>query len=77
MLIRHDAEIYRYHVGFPEYAMLTTRTLRIFAKGSKVSRSELFMDLVLVTNVALLGEAYQGGDLTLLQSKLFRVSVVP
>ena len=38
MLIRNDAEIYRYHVGFPEYAMLTTRKLRIFAKGSKVSR---------------------------------------
>ena len=35
-LIRHDAEIYRYHVGFPEYAMLTIRKLRVFAKGSKV-----------------------------------------
>ena len=37
-LLRHDAEIYRYHVGFPEYAMLTIRKLRIFAKGSKVAR---------------------------------------
>merc|ERR1711871_867702 len=37
-LIRHDAEVYRYHVGFPEYVYLTVRKLRNFAKGCKVSK---------------------------------------
>lgn len=36
-------------------------------KGRKVTWSELFLDLVLVTNISLLGEAYQDGPLTLLQ----------
>jgi nucleolar complex protein 2 len=37
-LIRHDAEVYRHHVGFPEYAYLTIRKLRVFAKGSKITK---------------------------------------
>jgi len=37
-LLRHDAEVYRHHVGFPEYAYLTTRKLRAFAKAAKVSK---------------------------------------
>ena len=37
-LLRHDAEVYRFHVGFPEYSYLTTRKLRAFAKSSKVSK---------------------------------------
>jgi hypothetical protein len=31
-----DSEIYRYAVGFPEYAFLTVRRLRAFAKSSTV-----------------------------------------
>ena len=37
-LLRHDAEVYRYHVGFPEYTYLTVRKLRAFAKKTKVSK---------------------------------------
>jgi nucleolar complex protein 2 len=37
-LLQHDAEIYRYHVGFPEYTFLTIRKLRAFIKKSKIGR---------------------------------------
>ena len=38
VLIRHDAEIYRHHVGFPEYTYITVRKLKAFAKGAKVAK---------------------------------------
>ena len=37
-MLRHDAEVYRFHVGFPEYVFLTCRKLRAFAKRAKVSK---------------------------------------
>lgn len=37
-LIRHDAEIYRYHVGLPEYSYLTIRKLRAFGKKTKINK---------------------------------------
>jgi hypothetical protein len=37
-LLRHDAEIYRYHVGLPEYSYLTIRKLRAFGKKTKISK---------------------------------------
>ena len=37
-MIRQDAEVYRYHVGFPEYVYLIIRKLRSFAKACKVSK---------------------------------------
>lgn len=36
-LIRQDAEVYRFHVGVPEYLYMTTRKLRAFSKGLKVT----------------------------------------
>lgn len=47
------------------------RTSRGLAeKGRRVSWSELFLDLVLVTNVALLGDAYNSGDLTVVEASV-------
>ncbi|KAJ8599698.1 hypothetical protein CTAYLR_004764 [Chrysophaeum taylorii] len=40
----------------------------IAEKGRKVTWSELFLDLVLVTNVGKLGEAYQSGNLSLIEA---------
>ena len=37
-LIRHDAEIYRFHVGLPEYSYLTIRKLRAFGKKTKINK---------------------------------------
>jgi hypothetical protein len=37
-LLRHDAEIYRYHVGLPEYSYLTIRKLRAFGKKTKINK---------------------------------------
>ena len=37
-LIRQDCELYRYHVGFPEYAFLTVRKIKAFTKSCKVSK---------------------------------------
>ena len=37
-LLHHDADIYRYSAGFPEYAYFTIRKLRVFIKKSKISR---------------------------------------
>lgn len=37
-LLRQEVEIYRFHVGFPEYTYLTSRRLKAFAKGCKVSK---------------------------------------
>ena len=37
-LLRFDSENYRHHVGFPEYAYLTTRKLRAFVKRVKNSK---------------------------------------
>ena len=37
-LIRQDTEIYRYHVGLPEYLHKTIRTLRTFTKKCRNSR---------------------------------------
>lgn len=37
-LLRQDMEIYRYHVGFPEYSYLPIRRLKAFAKKSKVAK---------------------------------------
>ena len=34
-LLRQDAEVYRFHVGLPEYSYLTTRKLRTFVKKNK------------------------------------------
>ena len=31
-------EIYRYHVGYPEYAYLTVRKLRAFGKKTKIPK---------------------------------------
>ncbi|KAJ8602859.1 hypothetical protein CTAYLR_008944 [Chrysophaeum taylorii] len=42
----------------------------IVEPGRKVTWSELFLDLVLVTNVAKLGEAYQSGALSLMEVAL-------
>jgi len=35
ILLRREAEIYRYHVGLPEYLFLTIRTLKAFGKKCK------------------------------------------
>ncbi|KAJ8605660.1 hypothetical protein CTAYLR_000171 [Chrysophaeum taylorii] len=46
----------------------------IAEKGRKVTWSELFLDLILVTNIGKLGEAYQAGDLSLLEAVvLYRI----
>ena len=37
-LLRHDAEIYRFHVGLPEYSYLTIRKLRAFGKKTKINK---------------------------------------
>jgi nucleolar complex protein 2 len=37
-LLRNDSEIYRYHVGLPEYTYMTVRKLRAFIKKAKVSK---------------------------------------
>lgn len=37
-LLRHDAEIYRFHVGVPEYSYLTIRKLRAFGKKTKINK---------------------------------------
>jgi nucleolar complex protein 2 len=37
-LLRYDADIYRYHVGVPEYTYTTTRKLKAFVKKCKVGR---------------------------------------
>jgi nucleolar complex protein 2 len=37
-LLRQDAELYRFHPGFPEYGYLTIRKLRVFSKKSKVGK---------------------------------------
>lgn len=37
-MLQHDAEIYRYNVGFPEYVLLTIRKLKMFMKKSKITR---------------------------------------
>lgn len=37
-LIRQEAEIYRYHIGFPEFIYLTIRKLKTFLKKIKVSK---------------------------------------
>ena len=36
--MRHDAEIYRFHVGVPEYSYLTIRKLRAFGKKTKINK---------------------------------------
>jgi len=37
-LLRHELEIYRFHVGLPEYAYLTSRKLRVFMKKTKIAK---------------------------------------
>jgi nucleolar complex protein 2 len=37
-LLRYDAEIYRYHVGLPEYLFLIIKKLKIFLKKIKINR---------------------------------------
>ena len=37
-LIRQDIEIYRYHVGLPEYIYLTLRKLKLFLKKCKITK---------------------------------------
>ncbi len=37
-LLHHDAELYRYHVGFPEYVCVSIRKLKVFVKKTKVSK---------------------------------------
>lgn len=37
-LLRYEADIYRYHVGVPEYLYTTTRKLKAFVKKCKVGR---------------------------------------
>ena len=37
-LLRYEAEIYRFHVGLPEYLYLTTRKLKAFIKKSKMPK---------------------------------------
>ena len=44
-LIRHDAEVYRFHPGFPEYAYLTIRKLRLFAKKGAGARVAKWRDM--------------------------------
>jgi hypothetical protein len=36
LLLRQDAEVYRFHVGLPEYLFLTVRKLKAFVKKTKV-----------------------------------------
>ena len=38
LALRREAEIYRFHVGYPEYAFLTIRRLKVFVKKCKNSR---------------------------------------
>lgn len=37
-LLRYEADIYRFHVGFPEYSYSTIRKLKNFTKKCKVAR---------------------------------------
>ena len=37
-MLRQDAEVYRYNVGFPEYVLLTIKKLKMFMKKSKITR---------------------------------------
>jgi nucleolar complex protein 2 len=37
-MLRYDTEIYRYHVGLPEYLFLTIKKLKLFLKKIKVNR---------------------------------------
>jgi nucleolar complex protein 2 len=37
-LLRYDNEIYRYHVGLPEYLFLTIKKLKLFIKKIKINR---------------------------------------
>jgi len=37
-LLRQELEIYRFHVGLPEYCYLTTRKLKVFLKKAKVTK---------------------------------------
>jgi hypothetical protein len=37
-MIRYDTEIYRFHVGLPEYLYLTTKKLKAFLKKTKINR---------------------------------------
>lgn len=37
-LLRYDTEIYRYHVGLPEYLFLTIKKLKLFLKKIKINR---------------------------------------
>lgn len=37
-LLRHNAEIYRYHVSFPEYIFIIHKKIKVFIKQCKVSK---------------------------------------
>ena len=37
-LLRYDAEVYRFHVGLPEYLFLSIRKLKIFSKKCKITK---------------------------------------